>query len=191
MTRHRHKDSRALWTTYVTDPDLSGYVTKANLASATLVLQSLIDALAARVALLEPPPVEPPPVEPPPAVPVVISGVSVGDISTTTARVTWTVSEPATGQVEYGTTDAYGKLSALEASYTYTTHVQTLSGLTPGTTHHFRTHSTVADGRGAYSADGTFSTLGTVPDPPPPPPPPATSAIFQPDVFSPAVFATK
>jgi len=41
MTQHRHKDSRGLWTTYAIDP--SGFATKADL-----------DALAARVAALEP-----------------------------------------------------------------------------------------------------------------------------------------
>ena len=33
MTTHRHKDSRGLWTTSVTDPDLSIYATKAALAA--------------------------------------------------------------------------------------------------------------------------------------------------------------
>jgi hypothetical protein len=42
MTTHRHQDSRSKWTTSVTDPDLSGLATRAELAS-----------LAARVAALE------------------------------------------------------------------------------------------------------------------------------------------
>ncbi len=87
-----------------------------------------------------------------------ISAVSAYDITTNAAKVTWTVSAPATGQVEYGTSTRYGEASILEASFHYSTHVQTLSGLSPGTRYHFRVHSVAADGRSVYSPDYTVTT---------------------------------
>ncbi len=101
--------------------------------------------------------------------PLEISAVSAHDVADTSAKVTWTVSEPATGQIEYGTSTRYGQMSSLEPSFDYSTHVQALSGLIPGTQYHFRTHSTAADGRSAYSADHTFTTspAGAAPTPSP------------------------
>ena len=58
MTTHRHLDSRKLWTSTVTDPDLSQFATTGALA-----------ALVARVTKLEGAVVPPPP-PPPPALPL-------------------------------------------------------------------------------------------------------------------------
>jgi hypothetical protein len=52
---HRHLDSRKLWTSTITDPDLKSFAKAADLV-----------ALAARVLALEAPVVVPPPVVPPP-----------------------------------------------------------------------------------------------------------------------------
>lgn len=124
---------------------------------------------------------------PTPTSSLVISAVSAYDITQTGATITWTVSAPATGQVEYGTTSAYGSLSLPETSFTYTTHIQTLSGLAPGTLYHYRTHSVDAAGNVAYSADDTFTTLSTAtlstatPTPTPTPtsaPAPASGPVY-------------
>jgi polygalacturonase len=88
-----------------------------------------------------------------------ISAISAHNITTTGAIITWTVSEPATGQVEYGTTTAYGLLSTRENSFNYTTHSQTLVGLTPGTLYHFRVHSVNQAGTEVISADLTFTAV--------------------------------
>lgn len=88
-----------------------------------------------------------------------ITDVEAYDITPTSARITWTVSERATGQVEYGPTTTYGSRSTLEDSFEWATHIQQLSGLEPGTTYHFRTHSTTESGITVASDDHTFTTL--------------------------------
>lgn len=99
----------------------------------------------------------------PPSGGLAITNVSAGSITTTSAVITWTVSEPATGQVDYGTTTAYGQSTQPEGSLAYTTHVQWLTGLQPGTTYHFRTRSVDAAGDAADSGDHTFVTLPVAP----------------------------
>ncbi len=91
--------------------------------------------------------------------------VVVDQVTETTARVTWTASAKATGQVELGTTTAYGSTSILEPSYNYETHVQVIEGLLPGSPYHFRAHSVDQEGNEAYSDDQTFTTLGASPPP--------------------------
>ena len=100
----------------------------------------------------------------------VISNIVANQITTTTAQISWSLNEPATGQVQYGTTTAYGSTSTAETSFNYTAHVQTISGLTPSTLYHFRVISTDAAGNTRTSTDQTFSTVAT----PPPPSPSAT-----------------
>jgi hypothetical protein len=90
-----------------------------------------------------------------------ITAVSALSIAQTTAAIRWTVSAPATGQVEYGTTLAYGSFGALENSYIYTTHYQSLSGLAAGVLYHYRVLSTDAAANSAVSADYTFTTLSS------------------------------
>ena len=89
-----------------------------------------------------------------------ISAVSAYDITQTTARITWTLDEPATGQVEYGTTTAYGQFSLKETSFNYSSHIQMLSGLTPATLYHFRVHSENEANAESVSGDYTFTTAG-------------------------------
>ena len=89
-----------------------------------------------------------------------ISGVAASTVSKNAATITWSLNVPATGQVEYGKTKAYGRLSTPELSYKYRTHVQTLSGLSPGTLYHFRVMSKNAAGGRTVSQDHTFTTLG-------------------------------
>jgi hypothetical protein len=90
--------------------------------------------------------------------PPVISGVSVSNITTSGATITWATDEPATSQVEYGTTSAYGLFSTLDTSLT-TSHSVTLSGLQPNTAYHFRVNSKDGLGNEAVSGDNTLVTL--------------------------------
>jgi hypothetical protein len=125
---------------------------------------------------------------------LVITAVGPSNITQTDASISWTVSAPATGQVEYGTTLAYGSFSALENSYIYTTHIQQLSGLAAGTLFHYRTHSTDAAGNSAVSADYTFTTLTPAPTPTPAPTltptptPSSTAGPFQAPVTTQTVY---
>ena len=90
--------------------------------------------------------------------PPVISSVTVIDITTTTARITWTVAPDADGQVDYGPTAAYGSQTAKETSY-LPLHSQALGGLTAATTYHYRVTSINALGT-ATTVDATFDTAG-------------------------------
>jgi Purple acid Phosphatase, N-terminal domain len=73
------------------------------------------------------------------------------------ATVTWTTAVPSDSQVEYGPTAAYGNFSAL-ASSKITGHSVALSGLTPGTTYHFRVRSSDATGVLVTGGDNTLAT---------------------------------
>ena len=78
---------------------------------------------------------------------------------------------PATGQVQYGKTTAYGTSTTPETSFNYSTHVQAISGLSAGTLYHFRVSSTNAGGATATSGDQTFTTPAAPPAPTPTPVP--------------------
>ncbi|HUW17279.1 MAG TPA: right-handed parallel beta-helix repeat-containing protein [Actinomycetes bacterium] len=80
-------------------------------------------------------------------------------LSETTAQVRWTMSAVCSGQVEYGLTDSYGSTTT-EAPITDGTaqHLQLITGLTAGTTYHYRTKSTNATGSTIYSDDQSFTT---------------------------------
>ena len=72
------------------------------------------------------------------------------------AIVTWTTNKPATSQVEYGTTSAYGNVTPINAVLDGA-HTVVLTGLTPLTVYHYR----VKSGDGCHdtaSADQTFTT---------------------------------
>ena len=106
----------------------------------------------------------------------VISGITVSDVSTSGAKITWTTDEPSTGQVEYGKSSSYGSLSALNSALTLS-HSVTLTGLDEGTTYHFRVISEDGAGYTGYSTDWTFQTdSAPIPSPPPYIPPPSTGS---------------
>jgi hypothetical protein len=94
----------------------------------------------------------------------VISAVSASSITTSGATITWTTSETADSQVEYGLTTAYGSSTTLNTSLVFS-HSQALSGLAPSTLYHYRVKSKDAAANPATSADFTFTTLGAGPDP--------------------------
>jgi len=89
--------------------------------------------------------------------PPVISGVTAPSITSSGATVGWTTNEPSDGQVEYGTTTAYGSVTTLNTSLV-TSHAQALSGLAPNTWYHYRVKSRDAAGNLAVSGDFTFKT---------------------------------
>ena len=96
-----------------------------------------------------------------------ISNVTATNIGQTTAGIGWDVSQFATGQVEYGTTPAYGSLSTPESTFNYHSHYKILSGLLPGRLYHFRVKSANASGALAVSGDYSFTTLAATPAPTP------------------------
>ena len=122
------------------------------------------------------------PVPTPAATPVrasaTITAIGASDVTSTGVTIRWTVSEVATGQVDFGTTTAYGSKSVAETSLAYSTHVQTIAGLTAGTTYHYRVRSTTASGVALASGDRAFTTADAAARPAttPAPTPAPTSA---------------
>jgi hypothetical protein len=98
-------------------------------------------------------------------VPLVISNVAQNSVSATAAIITWTTSQPATSQVNYGVTSGYGLSSPLDSSLV-TSHSVTLSGLAPGTTYYFDVVSVNSGGTLAASPAASFATMA-VSSPPP------------------------
>jgi len=94
--------------------------------------------------------------------PPVISGINVSDITDLAGTVSWTTDKPATSQVLFSVTTAYGSSTALDQNLV-TSHSATLAGLTPNTTYHFKVVSKDSSGNEAMSPDQTFSTGSTVP----------------------------
>jgi len=87
----------------------------------------------------------------------VISGVTTSSITSSTATISWTTDTASDSQVAYGTTSAYGSLSALNSTLV-TAHSIGLSGLAASTAYHFQVMSRNAQGVLASSADFTFTT---------------------------------
>ena len=86
-----------------------------------------------------------------------ISNVAAGQVTASAATVTWTTDEPASSQVEYGTTIAYGSATTLDATLA-TSHSQPLTGLSPSTVYHYRVLSRDGAGNLATGMDATFTT---------------------------------
>ncbi len=106
---------------------------------------------------------------PPPAdtTPPLLSALGAGTLTASSAVITWTTNEAADGQVDYGTTAAYGSSSAV-AGTLVTAHSIALGGLAAGTTYHYRVRSRDAAGNTAVSqVDRSFTTASTATPPPP------------------------
>jgi hypothetical protein len=98
--------------------------------------------------------------------PPIISNIQVSGIGQTSATVTWDTDEMSDTQVEYGTSPCpCSQNSALNPNLT-TAHSVLLTGLSAGTTYHYRVKSRDASGNLAISSDRTFAT-GQNPPPPP------------------------
>src|SRR5207244_4247751 len=98
--------------------------------------------------------------------PPVISAVSSASVGSSSATISWATDEASDSQVEYGTTTAYGQVSAL-VSALVTSHSVGLSGLSASTVYHYRVKTRDAAGNLAVSADFTFTTVAP-PDTTPP-----------------------
>jgi hypothetical protein len=102
-----------------------------------------------------------------PATFYIVSGPTVETTTTTTARIFWQMTEVCSGQIEYGLTTGYeiGTTTAQSISGGYSSHRQTISGLSENLTYHYRTISVNANGVEVRSADGTFVTQAVTPPP--------------------------
>jgi hypothetical protein len=110
----------------------------------------------------------PPPTEdttPPTPVGPSISGVSVTNITDTSAEIDVNSDEMVQGYVEYGTTEQYGASTPLSSEFT-TSPSFVLENLIPETLYHYRVVVVDSAGTAAITGDETFTTLAT-PEPPP------------------------
>ncbi len=81
-----------------------------------------------------------------------------GTIGSDHATIAWTTYVPASTQVLYGTTTAYGKQTVLSDTHGALSHSVTLTGLLPATTYHFRAQSVDMSGNTGQTPDLTFTT---------------------------------
>jgi hypothetical protein len=89
--------------------------------------------------------------------------ISLVSASTTAngAGITWITAVPSDSQVEYGTTAAYGSMTPLAAGKVIA-HSIALTGLTAGTTYHFRVRSGDASGLLIVGPDNTLKLVATL-----------------------------
>jgi hypothetical protein len=92
--------------------------------------------------------------------PPVISTIAATNVTKSGATIRWTTNEAADSQIEYGTTNSYGNTTALDTTLT-TAHFELLTGLTAGTTYHYRVRSKDAAANLAVSNDYTFTTAAS------------------------------
>ena len=93
-----------------------------------------------------------------------IANLAVLSITLSSAVVTWTTDEPASGQVDFGPTALYG--DSLAGPTVTTRHTIPLTGLRAATTYHFRVSAVDAEGNRATGPDATFLTATPGSNPP-------------------------
>ncbi len=87
----------------------------------------------------------------------VISNTGIESIGLTSATITWRTDEPATSQIDFGLTDAYGARSTKNETLLLS-HKQTLLGLSQNTTYHFRIKGVDSIGNASTSDNQIFLT---------------------------------
>ena len=88
----------------------------------------------------------------PSTTPLTISSVAAGNITDTSAIITWITNEPATSLVNYGNTTALG--STASDGTLVTDHSITLTNLTPATLYYYEVSSTNAEGNTTVDNNG-------------------------------------
>ncbi|MDO8659617.1 MAG: hypothetical protein Q7K54_03370 [Candidatus Parcubacteria bacterium] len=113
--------------------------------------------------------------------PPIISGVTVSDITSNSAVITWSTNEPTNYEFQYGTTVQYGITLFgiyVEDTFFHTVSLSSLSPvsslspdtvttLSPDTVYHFRVTAQDKSGNMTVSEDFTFTTLSSTSEPPP------------------------
>jgi hypothetical protein len=90
-------------------------------------------------------------------IPPVISNVSAGNITSSSASITWTTNEPASSQVNYGLSTSYGQSTTANRSLV-DSHIAQLTGLQANTVYHYRVRSIDGYTNQRISGDYTFRT---------------------------------
>ncbi|MBV8731937.1 MAG: fibronectin type III domain-containing protein, partial [Acidobacteriia bacterium] len=92
---------------------------------------------------------------------LVISNVAATNITNSSATITWTTSQPASSEVEYGPSDWYSAVSTFNANRV-TSHSVSLTGLTPNTVYNYAALSQNKSGA-VLSENFNFQTLASAP----------------------------
>jgi|GEM_PF-1749417 len=87
-----------------------------------------------------------------------ISNIRETNLTQTGVRILWNTSTPTDSRVDYGLTVAYGS-NVSSPTLVTADHLIVLSGLTKGTTYHYKITSKDAYGQSVSSADRTFTTV--------------------------------
>lgn len=88
---------------------------------------------------------------------LVISNVSAGNLTATSAVIAWTTVESSTSQVYYGTSTVYDA-QTVEDNKLVTSHSVTLTGLHAGTVYHYAVKSAGAANSSTFGSDATLTT---------------------------------
>ena len=92
----------------------------------------------------------------PDTTPPVISGVAAGNITSTTAGITWSTDEAADSRTDYGPNTSYGSFET--EAVMVASHSINLTGLEACSTYHYMATSADGSGNSASSVDFTFTT---------------------------------
>ncbi len=98
----------------------------------------------------------------PDTIPPIISNINVGQITGTSAKISWDTNEPATGQLNYGLTSSYGLGSVTSSTLDLSKSV-VVTGLTSETDYHFQITVADAADNTTVSLDQTFQTADVTP----------------------------
>jgi len=93
----------------------------------------------------------------------IISNITVTNITSTAATVSWMTDENSSSHVQYGSTTSYG--STANGTSNVTSHSVTLNNLTASTLYHYRVVSVDSAANSAMSTGATFTTTVTTPPP--------------------------
>jgi hypothetical protein len=133
-------------------------VTSASVISANSNSDINSGSSGTNIALKAPAPA--PAAAPADTIPPVITAVTVQDVKSSSVTISWTTSEPASSEVNYGLGQSYG-LSATNPN-PGTVHKLVLNSplIQPATKYHFMVRSVDSAGNAATSNDATFTTAG-------------------------------
>jgi hypothetical protein len=96
--------------------------------------------------------------------PPVISGVTASNLTGNSATISWTTDQQTVGQLNYGTTAAYG--FSQSATTLAMNQAVTLTGLTPGTTYYYQIIATTSAGTSSTASGYVFTTPSASATPP-------------------------
>jgi hypothetical protein len=121
--------------------------------------------------------------------PPFITSVTLSNVTTNSAVISWITNETASTQVKYGFTTAYSNTTSLNGSMV-TSHTVNLTNLSSNTLYHYAVISKDAAGNTSTSGDATFSTPPVTQSPTPvpayvPAPTYVPAPAYNPDYISP------